>query len=137
MDLTHLLGILLIVLFSGFLQGTVAFGFGLLSVPLLLMVGLPVPAVLALSAVCTAVQAGSGVHHLRQSVPWKDVGVCLAVRVVAMLLGIWVLSALVRSPTGQIKFWIGFVILFFVVLQASWRPHPRPRLHSEELRRNA
>ena len=128
-DFSQISSVALIVLFSGFLQGAVAFGFGLLSVPLLLMVGLPVPTVLAVSSLCTAVQAASGVHHLRQAVPWKDVGVCLAIRVVAMLLGIWALLALVRFPMSQIKFWIGLVTLLLVVLQASWQPRPRARLH--------
>lgn len=36
------------------MQGTVAFGFGLFSVPLLLTIGLPMPSVLAISTVCAA-----------------------------------------------------------------------------------
>jgi uncharacterized membrane protein YfcA len=129
MDVDQVVKALLVVLCGGFLQGTVAFGFGLFSVPLLLMIGLPIPAVLAIASVCTAVQAGSGVHHLRTDVPWKDVGRSVVLRAVAMLLGIWVLSLLVNYPVTQIKFWVGLVMLLLVLLQAFLQPQPRATLH--------
>jgi uncharacterized membrane protein YfcA len=128
-DLHQILFALMIVLCGGFLQGTVAFGFGLLSVPLLLMIGLPIPAVLAISAVCTAVQSGSGAHHLRHAVPWRIVGYSVATRAAAMILGIGVLRLLVDYPVAQLKFWVGLVMLLMVILQTSWRPRPRAKLH--------
>lgn len=130
MYLLQLIAAGLILLSAGFLQGTVAFGFALLSVPLLLMVGLPVPVVLTITAVCAAVQALSGVQQLHHTVPWKEVGMSVAVRSVTMLLGVWVLRRLAHSPVSQITFWIGFVLLLLVVLLAVWRPQPRARLHS-------
>ncbi len=129
MDVHQIVYALLVVMCGGFLQGTVAFGFGLLSVPLLLMIGLPIPAVLAIASVCTAVQAGSGVHHLRTDVPWKDVGRSVVLRAVTMLLGIWMLSLLVNYPVARIKFWIGLVMLLLVVLQTFLQPQPRATLH--------
>jgi uncharacterized membrane protein YfcA len=117
-----------VVLCGGLLQGTVAFGFGLFSVPLLLALGFPVPTVLALSTVCTAVQSANGVHHLRHAVPWRTVGVSVAIRSGAMLFGIWVLSVLATCPISRIKFWIGLVVLVLVLLQSLWRPAPRPQL---------
>lgn len=120
----------LIVLCGGLLQGTVGFGFGLLAVPLLLTAGYPMPTVLAISAICTAVQAGNGVHHLRHAVPWKLVGLATLLRTISMLLGIWVLASLVQGPISIIKFWIGAVLLGFLVLQATWQPRPRPRIHA-------
>jgi uncharacterized membrane protein YfcA len=123
------IGALLIVLCGGLLQGTVGFGFGLLAVPLLLTAGYPMPTVLAISAICTAVQAGNGVHHLRHAVPWKLVGVTMLVRTITMLLGIWVLYTLVKGPIAGIKFWIGAVLLAFLVLQAAWQPKPREKIH--------
>jgi len=119
----------LISFLGGLLQGTVGFGFGLLCVPLLISIGLPVPAVLAMSAVCTAVQAASGVHHLRHCVPWKMIGMSFVVRVAAMTLGIWLLRSLVSHPIAQIKFWVGLVVLLLIVLQICWRPRPRAKLH--------
>lgn len=129
MDMEQILCALLVVLIGGILQGTVAFGFGLLSVPLLLTVGFPMPMVLAIASVCTAVQSGSGVHHLSHAVPWRIVGLSLAVRSAAMLLGIWTLRWLIGYPISHIKFWVGLVMLLMVVLQASWRPRPRAKLH--------
>jgi len=130
MDVYQIANALLIVLCAGFLQGMVAFGFGLFSVPLLLTIGLPVPAVLAVSSICTALQTASGVHHLRSAVPWKEVWASTVVRAVAMLFGIWVLSVLATFPVGRIKFWVGLVMLLMVVLQALWRPSPRAKLHN-------
>jgi uncharacterized membrane protein YfcA len=118
-----------VVLCGAMLQGTVGFGFGLLSVPLLLTLGLPVPTVLATSAICTVVQAANGVHHLRAAVPWKVVGVSAAIRAGAMVFGIWVLSGLATVSVSGIKFWVGLVMLVLVLLQALWQPAPRQRLH--------
>lgn len=129
MDMTQIVSALLIVLFGGFLQGTVAFGFGLLSVPLLLMIGLPIPVVLTISSVCTAVQSASGIHHLRHAVPWKIVIYSVALRAAAMVAGVWVLRILANHPVSQLKFWVGFVMLLMVLLQMSWKPLPRPKLH--------
>jgi uncharacterized protein len=128
-DTTQILCALMIALAGGLLQGTVAFGFGLLSVPLLMMVGLPLPAVLAISAVCTVVQSASGVHHLRHVVPWREVGMSVAVRAVTLVLGVLVLREMVNFPMMRLKFWIGLIMLAMVLLQGLWQPRPRPRLH--------
>lgn len=129
MDVGQIIVAVLVVFFSGLLQGTVAFGFALLSVPLLLMAGFTPPIVMTITSVCSAVQSGSGVHHLRESVPWKYVGASVAVRAVTMVLGIWVLHALVDRPVAGINFWIGLVLLVLVLLLASWRPVPKARLN--------
>lgn len=129
MEMQQVVCAVLVVLLGGLLQGTVAFGFGLLSVPLLLGVGFSMPMVLAIASICTAVQSGSGVHHLSHAVPWRVVGTSFVVRSAAMLAGIWTLSRLVSNPISRIKFWVGLVMLLMVILQATWRPKPRPRLH--------
>jgi uncharacterized membrane protein YfcA len=129
MDLSQTLSAALIIFCGGVLQGTVAFGFGLLSVPLLIMIGLPVPVVLTISAVCTVVQSGNGVYRLRHAVPWRIVLLSVAIRSATMAAGVWVLSLLMKDSVNQVKFWIGMVTLVMVVLQASWRPVPRERLH--------
>jgi uncharacterized membrane protein YfcA len=129
MDSHQIVYALLIALFGGVLQGTVAFGFGLFSVPLLLTVGFPMPMVLAISSVCTVVQSISGVHHLRHVVPWKEVGLSVVLRGVTLLLGIWVVRVLVSYPMASLKFWIGLVMLLMILLQAAWQPQPRPKLH--------
>jgi uncharacterized protein len=84
---------------------------------------------LALAAVCTVAQAGSAAHHLREHVPWRTVGVSAAVRVVTLLCGLWALRWLTTIPPDGIRFWVGLVMLAFVVLQWAWQPAPRPRLH--------
>lgn len=127
---THQILISLAVVFCGaFVQGTAAFGFGLFVIPLLLMAGLTMPVVLAIAAVCTAVQSLTGVHHLRSEVPWKKVAFAASVRAVSLLLGIWVLRSMVALPVREIRFWLGAIILFFVLLQGMWQPVPRKRLH--------
>lgn len=129
MDSLQTVQVLLIVLCGGFLQGTVAFGFGLFGVPLLMMVGLSMPTVLAIIAVCTVVQTASGVHHLRQSVPWKIVGTSLLLRSISMLAGIWVLHRLATYPHSLLNFWVGLTLLLMLILQVAWQPQPKDRLH--------
>lgn len=121
---------LLIALAGGVLQGTVGFGFGLLSVPLLLAVGYPMPMVLAIASICTAVQTTNGVHHLRHVVPWKIVGVSTVLRAITLFLGIGVLYILSGYPITALKFWIGLVMLLLLVVQVAWQPRPRAKLHA-------
>jgi uncharacterized membrane protein YfcA len=130
MDTHQIISALLIALAGGILQGMVAFGFGLFSVPLLLSVGFSMPMVLAISAICTVIQSLSGVHHLRHVVPWKEVWLSVVLRGVTLLLGIWVVQVLVNYPVFSLKFWIGLVMLLMTLLQAAWQPKPRPKLHS-------
>jgi uncharacterized membrane protein YfcA len=130
MDAPHLL-IIATVLFGGsLLQGTVGFGFALFAVPLLLATGLPMPMVLAVNAISTAVQAGNGVHHLRADVPWREMGLSIALRAGAMLIGIWVLAHLMHYPQTLLNCWIGVMVLAMTATQALWRPRPQPRLHA-------
>jgi uncharacterized membrane protein YfcA len=129
MDLYQIGWALLVVLLGGILQGTVAFGFGLLVVPLLLALGLSAPTVLAIASICTAVQAATGVHRLRQVVPWGSVGFSLLIRGLSMLFGVWVLRRLVDYPVISLKFWVGLVLLLLVAAQAVWRPRPVARRH--------
>ena len=126
--MNQIVSALIVVLCSGFLQGAVAFGFAVFSVPLLLMLGFPIPEVLAICSVCTLVQAGGGVHHLRHVVPWKLVSLSVAVRTVTMVMGIVVLRILVTCPVEQINFWVGLMMLFLLLLLAAWKPTPRPIL---------
>ncbi len=131
MSAGHIILCALAVMFAGgFLQGAVGFGLGLFSVPLLLTVGFPIPIVLAMVAIGTVVQAASGVHRLRHSVPWRTVWFALAVRACSMAAGIWVVRVLTDYPVESLKFWIGAVMAALVALQAWWQPLPRPRLHA-------
>jgi hypothetical protein len=130
MDWTSILSALLILFAGGLLQGTVGFGLGLFCVPLLLTAGFPVSTVLAMASIGTAVQAVSGVHHLRHAVPWRTVGFSLLIRAAAMAAGVGLVRVLAGYPVASLKFWVGAVMLALVAAQAWWRPMPRPKLHA-------
>lgn len=126
----HVLILAALILFLGaLLQGAIAFGISLFATPLLLNIGVPLPTVLATMSLATAIQSASGAHDLRRAVPWRRVATALPWRLAGLLAGLWALRRLAAASTTGIRFWVGFAMLALTLLQALWRPTPRPRLH--------
>jgi len=113
-DLRTLLLTTLIVTIGAALQGSVGFGLGLFSVPLLLIVHpafVPGP-LLASSLVLTALL----VHHERAGINWHHLGWALSGRVVGIAVAAALLSVLSADAVG---FWSGIFVLLAVALSAS------------------
>ncbi len=127
---SHVIALSALILFLGALmQGAIAFGISLFATPLLLMIGIPLPTVLAAMSVATALQSAGGAHGLRHAVPWRRVALALPYRLAGLLAGLWALRHLADASPAAIRFWVGLALLALTLLKIAWRPRPRPRLH--------
>lgn len=60
-----------IICLVGMAQSAVGFGYALFATPLLMLIGIPLPNVIALVATCSMSQAIIGARKLHASVPWR------------------------------------------------------------------
>lgn len=107
------------------LGGVSGFGASLVSTPLLLLLGFPLPLVVSLNLTIVVLTRISVGYRLRQHLTVRRVGLLVAGSVPGIALGTWVIASV--NP-ALIKRGIGlFVMLAVLILVATARrPAPRP-----------
>ncbi|MBN1352697.1 sulfite exporter TauE/SafE family protein [candidate division KSB1 bacterium] len=119
----------LTLFFSGLLQSTAGFGFGLLALPLLLMQGF------SLVQAATFTIIGSGMHrvmavtHLRRAVNWKELLPMIGVGLCALPLGLFLMASLSSMAQSQVRQIIGGTILVVLLVQWFSKIEPREKVH--------
>jgi uncharacterized protein len=123
-------GAAVILFVAGTLQSAVGFGFALLATPSLVWLGVPLPVAVSTVAGAVVVQSGVSAHHLRREIPWRTVLVSTAVRLPAVVAGVFVLVWLSRLSVSAIKFAVGTALLVALALLWGCRVAPRERVHA-------
>jgi uncharacterized membrane protein YfcA len=126
---TEIIAAAAIIFLSCTAQSAVGFGFALFAVPPLLWIGMPLPSAIALVSTCSMLQAVLGAHHLREDVPWKLTFIAVAVRLVSLLGGIFLLTKLAGFDKQTIRTVIGGILCLLTFVQIIWRPKPMEHLH--------
>jgi uncharacterized membrane protein YfcA len=110
-------------------QSAIGFGYALVATPLLIWVGISLPNVITMVAVCSFVQAFIGARHLRASVPWRLALLATAVRVGMLLVGLLILEQIAELDTGTIRLVVGLVLCLLVFTQLLGKVRPVDRIH--------
>ncbi|MBD3240577.1 MAG: TSUP family transporter [Chitinivibrionales bacterium] len=118
-----------IVCLAGMAQSAVGFGYALFATPPLVMIGLPLPNVIALISTCSLLQAIIGVRRLRGSVPWRLSLTAMGVRLAGVIVGLFLLRELVALSAEQVRLVVGCVLCVLVGIQLIWRPRPVQSMH--------
>lgn len=129
MDLHLILPVGLVVGLAATLQSAVGFGFGLLSIPLLVWLGLPLPQAISLGMGVIICQTGWGVYQYRDHNAWLLTLPVVIARVVGLPLGVLALVELVGFGPGHIKQVIGLILLFVLLLLCGLHIKPRQHIH--------
>jgi uncharacterized membrane protein YfcA len=103
--------IALILLGSSMLQGMVGFASGMVAVPLLLIIGTTLPEAVAISAVAAFAQNLLGLYSLRREVPFRESVRPIAVRFLALPLGILALKLAGELDQDRVRQIIGLIVL--------------------------
>jgi uncharacterized membrane protein YfcA len=112
------------------IQGAIGFAFGIFSIPLLVLIGLPLEQAITLVLGLVVVQTFASVWQNRAHIPWKDVATISAPRFLTVAVGIWMLAVVRdRWPPVQIKQMTGAVLIAIISVQIWIRPRPRASLH--------
>lgn len=118
-----------VICLAGMAQSALGFGYALLATPLLVWIGLPLPSVIALVAVCSMFQSTLGAWKLRAAVPWRLALTSTAARFSGVVAGMFLLKRLVGLSADQVRMAVGLVLCLVVAVQFLWRPRPRERMH--------
>jgi uncharacterized membrane protein YfcA len=111
------------------LQSAAGFGFGLFTIPLLIMLGCRSYEAIVMVSVAVGAHTLVGVIVLRRHVRWKRVLVMIALACVAQPAGVAVLGVLAEQDRDTVRRVFGAIVLLAVLLQVGLRVKPRERLH--------
>lgn len=120
--------VVLTVLWCSFLQSSVGFGFDLLALPLLLIIGVDLPSALMLLLITSSAQIVLAVHQLRRSLQWRELGPVIGTSLGCLPLGLYLLYLLSEMGRGAIQQVIGALVLAALSLRVLVRVQPRDRL---------
>ena len=96
------------------LQGSIGFGLGLISVPLLVLLDPKfVPGPVLLAALCLTLLLAYREHH---SINFREIGWAIAGRALGSALGAWVLLLI---PQEDISLWVGIMVLLAILISAA------------------
>ncbi len=110
------------------LQSAVGFGMPLISIPLLVLAGQPLPNALSLVLGAALVQTAYGSYVARLEVRWRRSAYLAAIQWVTLFAGVACMSLLVRSDPARVKQVVGLAVVLAVTAQWVFRPEPRERL---------
>jgi len=118
--------ITLIAVTGATLQGTLGFGMALFALPLMVWLGVSLPAAIAVVQMTAMTQMAWGCWTYRDRIEWKPVLGVNACRLVTLPLGWLTLVWLVSAGQATMKQAVGAAILLAVVLRVGVRVKPRP-----------
>ena len=125
MEVTRYLVIALVLAGGGALQSAAGFGYALLSVTLLLVIGLEPYEAIPIVSMATTIQSATGVWHHRRDVPWRLVASSTLLVLLTIPVGVFLLSRVTLLDDSQVKQVFGAVLIVVVLAFAGWRIQPR------------
>jgi uncharacterized membrane protein YfcA len=117
-----------VVFLGSVLQGAVGFGIGMFSIPILVWIGLPLEATVAMMIVVSACQTAWCWFRSRDSMDWRLPIPMVGLRIVFAIPGVLVLGILSVSGQRTIKQVVGGIIIAILVTQWLFRIKPRQQL---------
>ena len=129
MELLDILMVGVVIGFAALIQSAVGFGFLLFATPLILWIGFGLPEVVTLVSTCSTVQAALGARHLRASVPWRLTLTATVVRLIAVVIGLFLLTKIVKLDVNYIKLVVGSIVGLIVIAKLLFQPQPVEELH--------
>ncbi len=111
------------------IQGAIGFAFGIFSIPLLILIGLPLEQAIALVLALVLVQTLASVWQNPVTIPWPEILEISIPRFLAVVVGVYVLHFIRATwSVTQIKQLMGGCLLAIIAAQLWIRPVPRARL---------
>jgi len=116
------------VLWCSFLQSSVGFGFDLLALPLLLIIGVDLPSALMLLLLTSSAQIALAVHQLRRALQWRELGPVIGTSLGSLPIGLYLLYLLSEMGRAAIQQVVGALVLAALSLRVLARVQSRDRL---------
>jgi uncharacterized membrane protein YfcA len=117
------------VVFGGsVLQGAVGFGMSMFSISILIWLGMPVQATVAMLVVASGFHTFWSWQSTRAHSNWREVVPMAAIRILFLPLGIILLGVLSGQQQRSIKQLVGAIILIILAAQWAFKIKPRHQL---------
>ncbi|MEM9419609.1 MAG: sulfite exporter TauE/SafE family protein [Planctomycetota bacterium] len=113
------------VALGSFVQGAAGFGFGLITVPLLIWAGLDLPMAVAVLGATVLVQTAAGSWKFRKHIVWRDLPGMMVGRMIGVPIGLAIMAWLTAGGVELMKQGVGVVLLGVLALIVLLRPKPR------------
>lgn len=110
---------------GSFIQSSAGFGFGLFALPLMLLMGFPLPESVIIMVIGSAIQKVSALGVMWRDADWKGQAKFMAVGLLTLPLGILLMKQVSFMKDDAMKQVIGALILFMLGLQ--WKGLIKPR----------
>jgi uncharacterized membrane protein YfcA len=117
MTLIEIIKIGSILFLGSMVQSSSGFGFGLLAIPLFLLMGFALPETVAMVVIASAVQKIAAISQLWKAADWKGQAPYMATGLVSLPLGVYCLYRVSLLSQPFIKQVIGFLVLVLLLLQ--------------------
>lgn len=117
--------IVLAVLLSSIVQGTVGFAVALIAVPLLLQAGLDLPQSIFVVLVCSTIQNLIGLRHTWQDTPIRNLVPWATFRALLIPLGFLLMQSIQELSKTDLRRLFGIFLLVMILLQGALRIRPR------------
>lgn len=105
--------------FGAIVQATLGFGMGVVSIPLMVWGGLPLPAAIGALLPNVLVQTGWSCFRNRRILPWQEVGFVTAWRFVGLPLGIFTLGAVAEQGQAYSRGLLGIGLILILLVQRN------------------
>ncbi|MHC4612804.1 MAG: TSUP family transporter [Planctomycetota bacterium] len=119
----------IVLALGSMIQSASGFGFGLFTIPLLILIGYRSYEAIVMVSVAAAAHALVGAIVLRRHVCWRRVLAMIALACATQPLGVAVLGVLAEQDRATVRRVFGAIVLLAVLLQVACRVKPRDRLH--------
>ena len=103
--------------FGSLVQSVIGFGMGVVAIPLLVWGGFSLPEAIGMVLPNVLLQTAMNCWQNRRNLPWADVGVMFALRIVSIPIGVFVLHYLSDSGENLTRQILGFGVVGMLVVQ--------------------
>ncbi len=130
METQQIIIICLVLAMASGLQTVAGFGFGMVAIPLMMLVGdLQSFEAIAIATICVITQTAIAAHHLRRHIDWRVVGAMVGLAGVTVPLGVLIQHQATELDPERVGQVYGVLILLALIARHVWRIEPRPSLH--------
>lgn len=119
-----------VMIFGSALQSATGFGFGMSTIPLLMMLGADSYEAIPILLVCGLGQTLYGSWSLRAHVRWRRLAWMILLGSATIPIGVWIQHELTSLDQATVRQVFGGVILVAVMIQVAWRVKPRDHVHA-------
>lgn len=130
MTLEQAIATALVLMLASMVQSAVGFGAGVVAIPVLVWLGLPLYVAVPLLLCATVIQIAWGCYRLRHELDWVGTLPFNSLRVLTLPVGVWLMGVLVEIGQSRVKQVVGVVLLAVLIVRSALRVQPRASVHA-------